>query len=140
MKVYVVTTGEYSDYCIHSIWSSREKAQAYIDDVKSRNVQHYDNFNDIDEIEVDSIDATRIQVLAWVFLSDGAENGCHLDDDGTSQCKAGELHDAHRYNGSDWSHGWKEESVCGVGRDKDHALKSARDHRAKILAERAGIA
>lgn len=143
MKVYVVTTGCYSDYSIHSIWSSREKAQAYITDIRSRGLGQYGcpEFNDIDEHELDVIVADKAIVRATVYMSDGAEHGHHLYESDDTPPVAGEVYDrARRYKNNDWSNGWDESIVSGVGRTLEHALKSARDHRAKILAQRAGIA
>ena len=52
MKVFMVTAGGYSDYHVEGIFSTREKAQEYIDFML--NQEEYFNFNDIDEIEVDN--------------------------------------------------------------------------------------
>jgi predicted glycosyl hydrolase (DUF1957 family) len=49
MRVFVVTTGNYSDYGIDSIFSTREKAEAYV----KKNSHVLDCVN-IDEWEVDS--------------------------------------------------------------------------------------
>lgn len=46
MKVYIVTQGDYSDYHIEQVFSTREKAQEYIDHIG------YDNF-EIEEYNVD---------------------------------------------------------------------------------------
>jgi hypothetical protein len=40
-KVYVVTTGEYSDYSIRAIFSKRELAQEYIDTKKDGSIGEY---------------------------------------------------------------------------------------------------
>lgn len=51
MKVYVVTSGEYSDYSIEAIFSTKELAQQYIDE---RMHSHgWFDINGIDEWEVD---------------------------------------------------------------------------------------
>ena len=64
MKVYLVSTGEYSDYHIVGVFSTHEKAQEYIDINKAYAAARdslngvfvegvRDDFNDIDEREVD---------------------------------------------------------------------------------------
>lgn len=50
MKVYVVTSGEYSSYGIDAIFSTRELAQKFIDD---SNYNKYSAVN-IEEWELDS--------------------------------------------------------------------------------------
>ncbi len=37
-KVWVVTTGEYSNYSVHSVWSTSEEAEAYADRLEDANV------------------------------------------------------------------------------------------------------
>ena len=49
MKVYVVTSGSYSDYGINCIFSSRERAEQYI----KVTANGYDEFNSIREWDVD---------------------------------------------------------------------------------------
>lgn len=58
-KVYVVTTGEYSDYSIEKIFSTREKAQEYINIVS---VLGKEDFNDIQEWELDDFKVSKIYV------------------------------------------------------------------------------
>jgi len=49
-KLYVVTRGEYSDYCISAIFDSKELAQAYIEKFSIFENRHYFNgFNEIEE-------------------------------------------------------------------------------------------
>ena len=51
MKIYVVTSGCYSDFHINAMFSTREKAQKYIDAAK---FDDWDDINGIDEWDVDS--------------------------------------------------------------------------------------
>ena len=51
MKIYVVTSGCYSDFHINAMFSTREKAQKYIDAAK---FDDCDDINGIDEWDVDS--------------------------------------------------------------------------------------
>lgn len=58
-KVYVVTAGEYSDYGIEKIFSTREKAQEYIDIVSAPGRQ---DFNDIQEWELDDFKVSKLYI------------------------------------------------------------------------------
>ena len=91
MKVYLVTSGCYSDKNNHGIFSSREKAQAYIDKCEAANnsdadsddylwVQGAGDFNDIQEWELDE----SLKEQAWtkwdvgLMIDDGSlESGAH---------------------------------------------------------------
>lgn len=50
-KIYIVTTGEYSDYSIHSVWSSKEKANT-VCDIRSR-TQYKSDRPQIEEYIID---------------------------------------------------------------------------------------
>ena len=51
MKIYAVTSGSYSDYGIDAMFSTREKAQEYIDAAK---FDEYNEINGITEYDIDS--------------------------------------------------------------------------------------
>lgn len=55
-KVYLITSGEYSDYSVDHVFSTEEKAQAFLD--KHNKFRHIygAEYNDIEEYEVDEID------------------------------------------------------------------------------------
>lgn len=48
--IYVVNSGEYSDYGIDGVFSTREKAEQYMQAFKK---EGYGGYNDIDEMELD---------------------------------------------------------------------------------------
>ena len=78
MKVFVVTEGVYSDFGINSMWSTREKAQAYID--KRMPFQGYSGINeDIEEWELDSVDVDKQVVFTTVRMK---KDGSLYDPDG----------------------------------------------------------
>ena len=52
-KIYIVTSGSYSDYMIEAVFSSKKKAQAYIDMVKSTKNASFYNDERIEEHELD---------------------------------------------------------------------------------------
>ena len=53
MKIYVVTSGEYSDYGINALFSTKELAQLYMDKFN----EPFSGYNDIMECEVDEMEA-----------------------------------------------------------------------------------
>jgi len=53
LKAYVVTTGSYSDYTIDSIFSTKEKAEAYKDLYSRSDEYDASDVNDIEEYEID---------------------------------------------------------------------------------------
>lgn len=55
MKVYMVTSGQYSDYGVEGIFSTIEKAQEYINCSLAGKEYSSQYFNDIQEIEVDNM-------------------------------------------------------------------------------------
>lgn len=72
MQVYVVTSGEYSDYGINAIFSTREKAQEYVD---MRTFT--DNYNEsyyICSWEVDECNEIGITCTDLVLLNDEIYN------------------------------------------------------------------
>ena len=56
-KIFVVTSGEYSDYSISGIFSTKQLAQKYIDSFGNRDV--YSSFN---KIEVHNLDPFEIEL------------------------------------------------------------------------------
>lgn len=71
--IYAVSSGEYSDYRITALFSTRDLAQAYIDAVKRPD--GYSDFNDIEEYELDpdTADLMRRGFSVWnvLMLHDG---------------------------------------------------------------------
>lgn len=53
MKVYLVSNGEYDDYTIEGVFSTREKAQKFIDSIKDVEDTYYSPY--IEETELDSM-------------------------------------------------------------------------------------
>ena len=116
--VYVVTIGEYSDYRIHSMWDSKEKAQ----EIK----ELLDHSNDVEVYELNKFPDD--EVVNWRFTFDSKGN-----------CIKSEI-DSYGYEQID------EDDLGNLQIDfstktfnKEKALKIATDKRAKYLAEKAGI-
>lgn len=69
-KVYIITSGEYSDYHIKRVFLSREKAISYLNRVEQ---DSYDNYN-IEEFELD--DDKSFEIMHYVEMT------CHEEHDG----------------------------------------------------------
>ena len=144
--VYVVTEGSYSDYHIVCLWSTREKAQAYIDACKATN-----QWNDktIEEYSIDpqghllALDAVRTGLKRY---------NVHMWRDGTAKWLA-ECYQAYTPEpaeplrvrgekaewvgpGDDDYKYWGRLLLSGQvwARDEQHALKIANEHRAMLIA------
>lgn len=52
--IYAVSEGSYSDYRVSAIFSTREKAQEFIDTMKKQSgSDEYDSYNEIEEYQLD---------------------------------------------------------------------------------------
>lgn len=131
MKVYITTAGEYSDYRIDRVFSTREKAQAWIDKFTPHLAAKYqqDHPDSIEEFEIDEA-AELWPREAWsakIILSTGEINA------GNSQITiiAG-LHDrgvSRVWPSANYAHAYSFESA-------EHAEKLAVETRQKWLREK----
>ena len=63
-KIYIVTSGEYSEYEINAVFSTKEKANAYI--------QQHGTYYDIEEYDLDEEVEKKTQLWSIVFcIEDG---------------------------------------------------------------------
>lgn len=108
--IYLVSSGEYSDYGVRGVFSNRENAQAYIDKYKWRWAQPQ-----IEEYRLDF----GIKETVWsveMFLEDGNHANAHIEDyprGVSSECSV---------------HGMKFRCKV-VAKDKKHAIKLANTRR-----------
>jgi len=74
MIVFVVTTGCYSDYGINGIFSTRVKAQQYIDGCRAAENCWNKDFNDIEKWTLDEAlaEKTYTRFCCGIMLDDGA--------------------------------------------------------------------
>lgn len=123
--VYVVTTGSYSDYGIRGMFSTKEKAQAFIE------ATHHGDVNDIEKYRLDA-NSEDIQrgLSPWRVL---------MAKDGTVR-RAG-LASYDFDSGCEWwcSFPRSPESVVELSctcwaKDEQHAIKIANEKRAQIIA------
>lgn len=123
--VYVVTTGEYSDYQIDSIWTTEEKARARIERI---NLQEFADCPRIEKTCLDKVDDERIEcIFLWLSVKTGEvfkeawyEKAIGPKIEIKNHATEGRLLESTHYT-------------------KELALKAAQDYRAKLLAEDAGI-
>lgn len=127
-KVYIVTSGSYSDYMIHAVFDSREAAEQYIQISKVYD-PHIEDYvlNKTDTIQYlyrVAIGTQSGSVLSEPCLMAGFEIA-ELDDKSIEEMAA----DPKNYR-----------QIYGHGKTPEAALKSAYDNRAKYLALKEGIA
>lgn len=145
-EVYLVTSGEYSDYYVDSVWSTREAAQEYID----LNEKHNERFFGIGcaQIEVFTLNTKKpsLGFEAKCLLKSGEQigtiNECVLGfGDITDRVETTNINTPYGRQYGLVAEGNKTtfEFVRGQGKTPDAALKSARDYRAFVLAERGGV-
>ena len=76
MKAFMVTCGEYSDYGICGIFSTKEHAEKYIEVRLRSDDMLYTEFNDVEEIELDSYNEFN-------YSNDNIYRG-YMDEDGNT--------------------------------------------------------
>jgi hypothetical protein len=123
MKAWVVTSGSYSDTHIDGIFSTLEKAQAYVD---ARRVLHID-MNDVCEYAVDAI---TVALPEYVMVEMAMDN----------------IKDTYIrpiYSDLKYPYEWNDFNTVGFkvrfNRDENVMLKSARDQFATWRAMREGL-
>ena len=129
--VYLVSSGSYSDYHIHGIYSTRKLAKQRAAIVRDANA--------IETFELDQgIDLIAQGLLPWgVWFFEQKEPSTYQSEMYFDSAIAGEIVDDRRrpFRGN-----WNAEfSVFVFARDEAHALKIAQDKRAEYLAKEAGV-
>lgn len=73
--IYAVSSGSYSDYRINALFSTRENAQAFIDAIQGQGREYPEDFNSIEEYELDppTADLLKRGYSVWdvLMLRDG---------------------------------------------------------------------
>lgn len=137
MKIYIVTSGEYSDYGILAAFLDKSKAEAFAQKY-NRGVDYDPDRAEIEEYE---------EGMPFDFNSnDIYEVLFHEGTDKAPDVTLTELNDSFGYQNiprviappssyvSSWSH-----LVTVAAKDADHALKIACDYLAKWKAEKEGL-
>lgn len=125
-KVYVVTSGEYSDYGIEAIFDNQEEAQKYID--LHRKYNKYCRLNDLEEYELNSI-SPKVKPV-FVVKIDWNGNVICQETDSTEDID--QKDDVCIY---EYCKEIRAESIRGF----DVALKIARDKLGMIKARKEGL-
>jgi hypothetical protein len=123
MKIYVVTSGSYSDYSISDVFSTKEKAQAYID-------AYGGGYNHIEDYELDPEYKTAKPGYARYSVT--------MDRDGNvsrnTRCTAIGLVDEE--DELYWNR-WNNVFQCTVEAKSDvHAVKIVNEKRTQYIAEK----
>lgn len=121
-KIYVVTAGDYSDYRIVAMFSTKKLAQSFIDSFAASTV--YDRFNDVEEYELNpfksDLSAGRKPYIVRM-CKDGQVKQVKL-------VEASDFHQSDRY-----SYG-NEINISCFANDETHAIKIANERRVQIIA------
>jgi len=122
--VYLVTSGQYSDYKVMAVFTSQERADVYATGCSE--------VNDVEEYELDPIEPPRLQKgmeefsiimekdgLSWVYPSKKPE---------------GAFVEEHWQVWASHIPGHLQLRITVVARDEDHAVKIANERRASLIA------
>lgn len=126
MKIYVVTSGEYSDYGINALFSTKELAQLFID--KFTVARKRSEFNEIMEAEVDEMESD--------LRSDRKPFNINMKRDGEiTYCESGGTYGT--YDGVIKIHYFHKDllEISLFADDKEQAIKIANEKRLKYLLE-----
>lgn len=129
--VYAVNTGCYSDYRVVALFSTKEKAQAFMAAVPDR------NYNDIEEFLLDppTADLARRGYWQWdiSMLRDGTvEYAAKADTVCSSHIVAPHRHWVWRRSQNTTQPDCLRSAV--MAKDEKHAIKIASEHRVQLIA------
>lgn len=138
MKVYIVTEGCYSDYHIEAVFDSYGKAVAYVGAKASRYSDHQ-----IETYDTESVQVVKERRWFKVYMEGGEWLAIEVEEpapgDYTSTFHTNvSKKDSIGFIDGKLSH-INEYSIDVVAKDKEQALKIARDRFAKYKAGKAGI-
>lgn len=126
MKIYIVTSGEYSDYHIEAVFTDEEQAQLYC-------ATHYDC--DIEEWEADEIKITPVDIyVIYEFWFDDKFNG-KLATSRLSIKREKEVQIFKNQNPYFGSNPYKVTVPVKRGTPEEKAVKIARDYLFQYLME-----
>lgn len=125
--IYLVSVGSYSDYGVHGVFSSKEKAEKYIKLMSAHFI--YSEFNEIEEYTLD-LGVSELDKGLLPFTVYMAENGdvSSVSEEYSPHAEAPKL--------QLMAGGIIARYVCAVwAKDRDHAIKIATDMRRAELAK-----
>lgn len=139
-KVYLITAGEYSDYSVLAVCSTREKAERLCEAI-NRNSGCYGDQAEIEEYPVDSIPIEDLDIPIWCVCFRGDP---YYDAYMVRKCNRGgvlninklnpyRVHDFHMSNGDSMY------AVDIMAETEEEAIKKASDYLAKYRSEKEGL-
>lgn len=139
--IYAVSEGSNSDYRISAIFSTKEKAQKFIDTMKKRPNSEYDDYNDIEEYQLDPPVADLLgrgySVYSVLMLKNGdVERVERTDNDSYDISSAGQSHIWERTKASAYR-GKNVEDALEMkvwAKDDKAAVKIVNEKRAQMIA------
>lgn len=153
MIIYLVTVGEYSDYGIHSAWSTQEKAQQAAD-----LLNQCGQGASVEEYPIDSYPNNKVPIpifRVWIHATSGEEIQCYkgIFDPDNSWTPSTNYYDNNErvilkkidgiwkfnYKDSPYNLPPSDVHIFAEGETKELALKRAYDLRAQWLAKAEGI-
>lgn len=138
-KVYLITAGEYSDYCVLAVCSTHEKAEHFCE-VLNRNGGRYGDKAEIEEYPVDSIPIEDLDIPVWCICFSGDPCYAYM----ARKCGRGDALDINKlnpYRVHDFSasRGGSMYAVDVMAETEEEAIKKASDYLAKYRAEKEGL-
>jgi hypothetical protein len=139
--IYAVSEGSYSDYRVSAIFSTKEKAQEFIDTMKKQSDSEYDDYNDIEEYQLDPPVADLLgrgySVYRVLMLKNGNVERVERTDNGSYDISsAGQSRIWERTKASAY-HGKNVEDALDMkvwARDEKAAVKIVNEKRAQMIA------
>lgn len=128
MKIYAISSGSYSDYSVDAVFSTREKAEAYMAAV------HHD-WNDVEEYELDPPEAEQLREGLKPWSVDIQRDGTvwHAHEKPAEFWGIRSAHVLIKVGHKDGLDIFALRVSC-MARDKTHAVKIANEKRAEVIA------
>ena len=135
MKIYMVTSGEYSDYKIHGVFSKKEKAQKFVDIMEKPDFSDFD----IEEWELDKFDSLvekfmkkKLSIYAVIMFKDG-----RLENIEEEKKRYVWIDEALSKKYNIWKTRDDEVRIAMwvIAKDEKHAVKIVNEKRTQLIAE-----
>ena len=128
-KIYVVTSGSYSDYGIRGIFTTRENAQRYID---AGRAGHYDDYNEIEEHTLnENIPLLLSGLQPYIVTMDLDGNNAQVEKAAASI----PLHDKGKYRQKSYTDDYVVFTTVVWSKNEEHAIKVANERRIAAVVD-----
>lgn len=134
--IYTISSGEYSDFSIIAAFSTREKAEQAIADLKTLNQKYGGVNDDVIDFTLDEIEPFAGRKIYEVQMDletgDGNANLCdtHYDAEKIGKVEVAETKNWHPSNVAPWMKSGRMFRTWCLADDAAHAMKIAGDRRA----------